>query len=79
MEYLTAEEIAAELRVDISSVRRWLRSGELASIRIGRQYRVKRSVYEAFLKTREVPPREESPKADGPAGFPTRPTIAAVL
>jgi excisionase family DNA binding protein len=64
MKYLTAEEIAAELRVDISSVRRWLRSGELASIRVGRQYRVERTVYEAFLKTREVPPRDQSPKAN---------------
>jgi excisionase family DNA binding protein len=65
MKYLTAEEIAAELRVDISSVRRWLRSGELASIRVGRQYRVERTVYEAFLKTREVPLKEQSPKANG--------------
>jgi excisionase family DNA binding protein len=64
MKYLTAEEIAAELRVDISSVRRWLRSGELASIRVGRQYRVERTVYEAFLKTREVPQRDQSPKAN---------------
>jgi len=64
MKYLTAEEIAAELRVDISSVRRWLRSGELASIRVGRQYRVERTVYEAFLKTREVPLKEPNPKAN---------------
>jgi len=64
MKYLTAEEIAAELRVDISSVRRWLRSGGLASVRIGRQYRVERTVYEAFVKSREVPPRESGPKAN---------------
>jgi excisionase family DNA binding protein len=65
MKYLTAEEIAAELRVDISSVRRWLRSGELASVRIGRQYRVERTVYEAFVKSREVPRQQDSgPKAN---------------
>lgn len=65
MEYLTAEEIAAKLRVDITTVRRWLAAGELPSIRVGRQYRVEQSAFEAFLKSREVPPKEQSPKANG--------------
>lgn len=65
MNYLTTEEIAAELRIDVSTVRGWLRSGKLRSIRAGRQYRILRSDYEAFLKTREVPQRETDPKANG--------------
>ena len=64
MEYMTAEEIAAKLRVDISTVRRLIRSGKLPSIRVGRQYRIERTAYEAFLKTREVPQRDQSPKAN---------------
>ena len=65
MEYLTAEEIAAKLRVDITTVRRWLAAGQLPSIRVGRQYRVEQSVFEAFLKSREVPQKEPGPKANG--------------
>jgi excisionase family DNA binding protein len=65
MEYMTAEEISAKLRVDISTVRRWLRSGELPSIRVGRQYRITSQAYDQFLKNREVPPQEQSPKTSG--------------
>jgi excisionase family DNA binding protein len=65
MEYMTAEEIAARLRVDISTVRRFLRSGDLPSIRVGRQYRVTSEAYAQFVKNREVPPQRESgPKAN---------------
>lgn len=64
MEYLTPEEIAGKLRVDITTVRRWLAAGELPSIRVGRQYRIEQSAYEAFLKSREVPRKEQSPKVN---------------
>jgi excisionase family DNA binding protein len=65
MEYLTAEEIAAKLRVDITTVRRWLAAGELPSIRVGRQYRVEQLAFEAFLKSREVPrQQEQGPKVN---------------
>jgi excisionase family DNA binding protein len=64
MEYMTAEEIAAKLRVDISTVRRMIRSGVLPSIRVGRQYRVLRTAYEQFLKNREVQPGDQGPKAN---------------
>jgi excisionase family DNA binding protein len=65
MEYLTPDEIAAKLRVDITTVRRWLAAGELPSIRVGRQYRIERPVFDAFLKSREVPRKQDSdPKAN---------------
>jgi len=64
MEYLTAEEIAAKLRVDITTVRRWLAAGALPSIRVGRQYRVEQSAFEAFLKSREVPRQDSGPKVN---------------
>lgn len=64
MEYMTAEEIAAKLRVDISTVRRLIRSGKLPSIRVGRQYRIERTAYEQFLKSREVLPEESAPKVN---------------
>lgn len=64
MEYLTPEEIAAKLRVDISTVRRWIKAGQLPALRVGRQYRVEEPAYEAFLKSREVQPRDSSPKVN---------------
>ena len=49
-EYLTPEEIAAKLRVHEDTVRRWLRTGELEGIKIGkRQWRVKRRELEEYL------------------------------
>ncbi|MEO7912012.1 MAG: helix-turn-helix domain-containing protein [Roseiflexaceae bacterium] len=63
MKYPTAEEIAAELRVDISTVRRWLRSGELASIRVGQLSSRANGLY--GLKNREVPHQQDpDPKAN---------------
>jgi excisionase family DNA binding protein len=62
MNYLTPEEIAAKLRVSIATVRRWIKAGQLPALRVGRQYRVEEPAYEAFLKSREVQLREQSPK-----------------
>lgn len=64
MKYLTPEEIAAKLRVDISTVRRWIKAGQLPALRVGRQYRVEEPAYEAFLKSREVSRQESNPKVN---------------
>jgi len=65
MNYLTPEEIASKLRVDISTVRRWIKLGQLPALQVGRQYRVEEPAYEAFLKSREVPRQQDSgPKAN---------------
>ena len=60
MNYLTPEEIAAKLRVDISTVRRWIKAGQLPALQVGRQYRIEEPAYEAFLKSREVPLQQDS-------------------
>lgn len=65
MNYLTSEEIAAKLRVDISTVRRWITSGQLPAIKVGKQYRIESRAYDQFLKDREVPrQQEQSPKVN---------------
>jgi excisionase family DNA binding protein len=65
MDYLTPEEIAAKLRVNIATVRRWIKLGELPAYQVGRLYRVEKPAYEAFLKSREVPrPQDSGPKAN---------------
>jgi len=40
--FLTITEVAAFLRVSTRSVRRWVETGDLPAVRIGRQYRVRR-------------------------------------
>jgi len=53
-EYLTVEEVAAQLRVGPETVRRWLREGKLRghnfSGKIG--YRIQRRDWEAFVTER---------------------------
>jgi excisionase family DNA binding protein len=52
----TAQEVAALLRVDEATVRRWLRDGELAGLRVGRAWRTSESALQVFLEERS---REE--------------------
>ena len=40
---LTTEEVAELLRVHHTTVRRWLRKGEIQGIKIGRLWRIKES------------------------------------
>jgi excisionase family DNA binding protein len=47
--FLTLDECAAEARVSRSSVRHWLRTGKLRSVRPGRRRLVERSEFERFL------------------------------
>lgn len=76
-EYLTPEEVATQLRVTPKAVRAWCAAGKLKAARAGRRWLIKPADVQAFITTPEV--KEESKKADGLAGFPTRPTIAAAL
>jgi excisionase family DNA binding protein len=55
-ELLTVKEVAEELRVDPTTVRRWIKNGSLEAIsfpeKIGRQrqtHRIRRSVLESLL------------------------------
>ncbi|HLZ59043.1 MAG TPA: helix-turn-helix domain-containing protein [Ktedonosporobacter sp.] len=57
-ELLTVKEVADQLRVDPTTVRRWIKNGSLEAISfpekiVGRQrqtHRIRRSVLEALLK-----------------------------
>lgn len=42
-EVMTAEEVAAYLRVHLITVRRWCRQGELPAVKVGRSYRIRRT------------------------------------
>jgi len=48
----TTEEVADLLDVDIQTVRRWCREGELTAAKMGRNYRISRPDLEAFYRSR---------------------------
>ena len=49
---LTAEEVAERLRVNVNTVRRYIRSGRLPAIRLGKGYRIRSEDLKAFLRSR---------------------------
>ena len=53
---LTAAEVADELRVSTMTIYRLIRSGELAAVRVGRNYRVRSSDLERYLSSQVVDP-----------------------
>jgi excisionase family DNA binding protein len=53
---LTAAEVAEQLRVSTMTVYRLIRSGELAAVRVGRNYRVRAGDLEDYLESQIVDP-----------------------
>ena len=49
---LTTEEVAARLRVGVETIWRYLRSGMLPGIRLGKYWRIRKADLEAFLIAR---------------------------
>ncbi len=59
-ELLTVREVARRLRVDDTTVRRWIKSGALSAITLPHRgkrqaYRVKKSTLDALLKSPHLP------------------------
>lgn len=55
--YQTVQELAARLEVAEATVRRWIKTGELRAIDIGKGWRIADADLERFLKTHETSPR----------------------
>lgn len=54
--FLTVQEVAAFLRVDPQTVRRWCIAGDLRAVRAGgKVYRVRRDDLDAFVQRWQVP------------------------
>jgi excisionase family DNA binding protein len=68
--YLSLQEVGDELGVSDQTVRRWVKAGELAAYKPGKEYRIKGSDLEEFLKTREVSPKVQSPLPEFEEGRP---------
>jgi excisionase family DNA binding protein len=59
-EFLLVEEIAAECRAPRTTVRHWIQTGRLPSIRLGRRRLVRREDFEQFLRKAGLPGCEVS-------------------
>ena len=60
---LTAAEVADELRVSTMTVYRLIKGGELPAVRVGRNYRVRRSDLDQYLESQIVDPTARSGEA----------------
>jgi excisionase family DNA binding protein len=57
--YLSADDIAAQIKMSALTVRKWLRSGKLKGVRAGRLWRVKESDLHAFLERNGAPAKQK--------------------
>jgi len=53
-EFLTTREIASLLKVNVLTIRRWITASKLPATFLIKEYRVKKSDLETFLKSREI-------------------------
>lgn len=51
-QYYTIQEIAEQLKVAYLTVYRWIKEGKLEAVRAGKQYRIRQSDLDKFLKNR---------------------------
>lgn len=49
-DYLTAEEIAAKLRLHPQTIRTWCRTGDMEAEKVGKQWRITHAAYDAFME-----------------------------
>lgn len=59
-ELLTVAEVADLLRVSTMTVYRLIRGGDLAAVRVGRNYRVRRGDLDAYLEQQVVEPEHQT-------------------
>ena len=48
--FLTAREIAGTLKVNIMTIYRYIKAGKLKAHKIGKEFRIEKSMLEQFLK-----------------------------
>jgi len=53
-QWLSVVDIAEEMRVEIDTVRGWIRRGDLVAYRVGNTYRIKREDFDKFLEARRT-------------------------
>ena len=56
---MTIMEVADAAQVSESTVRRWIRAGDLPAYRLGRQLRIRPEEFETFLKAQRLVPAQD--------------------
>ena len=75
-ELMTVEQVAAYLRLHKLTVYKFIRSGELQALRLGRSFRVRRADVEEFLEAHKVASRRRARAVRPEAGDrPARPAV----
>jgi excisionase family DNA binding protein len=69
-DFLFLQEVADELRTSLSTVRYWIATGKLPSVRPGRHRLVRRRDLDAFVEATATPRREQLPADDRQLAFP---------
>ena len=52
-QYLTLEQVAEALQLQVETIRRYVRAGELKAARFGRRYRVRPEELDRFVRMKE--------------------------
>ena len=66
--YITPEEVAEELRVNVNVVSAWLRKGMMRGIKVGKYWRIRPEDYRSFLEAQaNIPPDPDSPRQNSQA------------
>lgn len=52
--FLSVEEVAQILKMDIETVRKWIRQKKLKAYRFGRDYRIRRDDFDKFVSERST-------------------------
>jgi excisionase family DNA binding protein len=59
---LTVAEVAATMRISNMTVYRFIKSGQLTAVRVGKNYRIRESDVDEYLSQRTV--KAEGPRAE---------------
>lgn len=52
--FLTTAEVAAELRLNPETIRRWINAGALPAVQTGRDYRIERTDFDDLIERLRV-------------------------
>lgn len=53
-QFYTAQELADELRVNIMTIYRYIKAGKLKAYKIGKEFRIKKTIFNIFLEECET-------------------------
>jgi excisionase family DNA binding protein len=56
--FLTLDEVAERVGFHRVTVRKWIVDGELVASRIGREYRIRKSDLDEFMRRKQIKPKD---------------------